>query len=122
MRRRLCGQKRTTRPFVGVVVILSFLFAFFPGSAAVSNPAASSTGVICQVESTVHDAVAAHMDCGPSGPSATCNFHSACVSITVPTAVGLAAPAHATPPPIADADDPAGQGPFVSTPPPIALT
>lgn len=120
-RKRLPGKERTARSLVGLVAVISFLLAFFPGSVMASNPAASSTGVVCQLEMVVHDTIASHVECGPSSGTATCSSHVGCVSIAVPTESGLVvAPVSALWTPAA-ADDPVGYGPFVSTPPPITF-
>ena len=117
----LPGVKRTARSLVTLGVVISFLFVAFLGSAAVSNPAASSAGVVCQIESVVNHNVAGHGDCEPSGPSANCSFHSTCVSIAVPTAGGLVASPVSAHWPSSATDDPVGQGPSVGTPPPISF-
>jgi hypothetical protein len=104
---------------VRLVIIFSLLLAFFPGGVATPNPAASSTSPICQLQSGVHDAVFGQKDCGLSGEATGCFSHSVCFAITIPAACGLAAAGNPADWTFAEADDPAGQGPPVGTPPPI---
>ena len=85
-RTQLSVAQRMVRPVIGLVVIISLLLSVFPETMAMAQVSPARVDAICQLETTMSDAAADHVDCGLLGTHSGCISHSGCQAITMATA------------------------------------